>query len=137
MGVAMGGVGSSAFSSLLRLFFQGKNESKRRVAARVRSSFFFSILSPAFSEEEKEEKESQKAEGLPPVVIFSERKEGQKTDGVQERRLSAFSPSLCLLFFFKGRKGGPKAEQRRRSIDTCLFTAFPSLFYLGYVTTNS
>ena len=37
----MGEVESSAFSPLLRLFFQGKNESQKRVAASAHSSFLF------------------------------------------------------------------------------------------------
>lgn len=115
----MGGVESSAFSSLLRLFFQGKMRIKRGwLQARI-ALFFFSILSSAFSKEEEKEKESQKAEnvqrdfapfwcaekGLRPVVLFSKKKEGQKADDIGDTNILPFPCfSLCFFIFLKSKK---------------------------------
>jgi len=87
----MGGVESSAFSSLLRLFFQGKNESQKRVAARGHSSLL-SASSPSFR------------------PLFQKKKKKKRK---AKRRRTAFSPLLSLLF--KERKGEPKKENQKQS----------------------
>ena len=92
MGVAMGGVESSAFSSLLRLFFQGKNESKKMVAAEGCRSLLFLGLRP-----------SQLAERCTRSFFREKgRPKGKWHRGY--RRLPFHCFSLCFFIFLKSKK---------------------------------
>ena len=141
----MGEVESSAFSPLLRLFFQGKNESQKRVAASAHSSFLFLHSFVSFLRRKRRRKGNSKSNSAfsgtsslsacgKIYAFFFQRKRKTKRQMTSGAQTSAFPLLFPLFFIFLKSKKKSKKQCKSSLLFPRLFSfsfRVPGLFVCG------